>query len=165
MKSITDKDVEKSTKIIGYKRLSSRKSPLGYALKKAYCQIWKRDCFFIFFFLFQCAGKWKWIIKYQKLQIFLSSHTMFKGRENRFQLFINTASKNITKHKYQTQFNWHNCLKPLVYWWKCQFLLIYKVLQGTIITCTGICISFTCFTWKRYKENKTELHVNIKKWR
>lgn len=39
MKSITDKDVEKSTKLIGYKRLSSRKSPLGYALKKAYCQI------------------------------------------------------------------------------------------------------------------------------
>lgn len=68
------------------------------------------------------------------------------------------TSKNITKHKYQTQFNWHNCLKPLVYQWKCQFLFIYEVLQGTIITCTGICISFTCFTWKRYKENKTKLH-------
>lgn len=37
MKLIIDKDVEKSIKIIGYKRFFFRKLSLGYVFKKVYC--------------------------------------------------------------------------------------------------------------------------------
>lgn len=52
MKSITDKDVEKSTKIIGYKRLSSRKSPLGHMPSKKHIVKFENVIVFSFSFFY-----------------------------------------------------------------------------------------------------------------